>query len=506
MYSIRYPLACALGAIALVFAVATPAFAATPRVSSARITSPNVVTIVYTEPVYTNLADYGTFTGSLSNASLSSVSGSGSNIVTLTFAGTPFASTATGGLTISSNVHSTADNASLGGGPFNVTDGQAPLLSSFSMSSNLANGTVARTGDVLTVTFSGNESLSSVSTTIANHQVSASGYGAGPYTASYTLTSSDTQDTVPVSVTFTDAAGNMGNGSFMLGGGLGPRITSITSDATTAGTLNAGSTILFTLMLASPVPNAYVTGSYNGIQLTWTTNNGGATYNATYTVQNTHPSTSAPLQISNVTVRDPSGNVSVPASGYDVMKTINSQSFTISMAMAVSSPVPSGTQPRFGFYSPVDGTFTYGGSCTGVVLSAITGDNYISFNTLPDGVYSNCTITAMNYAGYKSNTLAVPTFVVGSGYVPTTVTTPTTPSSTDAIYAYVFTKALDVGSEGAEVTALQKLLKAEGLLTATPNGYFGQATRAAVKAFQKLHGIKQQGNVGPATRAALNAL
>ena len=57
---------------------------------------------------------------------------------------------------------------------------------------------------------------------------------------------------------------------------------------------------------------------------------------------------------------------------------------------------------------------------------------------------------------------------------------------------------------GNEVLELQKRLAAEGLLTATPNGYFGNATEAAVKAYQKAHGLDQKGFVGPGTRAALN--
>jgi peptidoglycan hydrolase-like protein with peptidoglycan-binding domain len=38
----------------------------------------------------------------------------------------------------------------------------------------------------------------------------------------------------------------------------------------------------------------------------------------------------------------------------------------------------------------------------------------------------------------------------------------------------------------------------------TPNGVFGPATEAAVKAFQKANGLAQVGFLGPGTRAALN--
>lgn len=71
--------------------------------------------------------------------------------------------------------------------------------------------------------------------------------------------------------------------------------------------------------------------------------------------------------------------------------------------------------------------------------------------------------------------------------------------------AYNFTKALSVGVRSNEVTELQKVLIAEGLLKVdAPTGYFGQLTRAAVIAFQKARGIAQAGVVGPLTRAELN--
>jgi peptidoglycan hydrolase-like protein with peptidoglycan-binding domain len=77
-------------------------------------------------------------------------------------------------------------------------------------------------------------------------------------------------------------------------------------------------------------------------------------------------------------------------------------------------------------------------------------------------------------------------------------------SSGSSSTKYVFTKALSSGSSGTEVLELQKRLKSEGYLNATPNGNYGPATVAAVKAYQKAKGLSQLGTVGPGTRAALN--
>ncbi len=71
-----------------------------------------------------------------------------------------------------------------------------------------------------------------------------------------------------------------------------------------------------------------------------------------------------------------------------------------------------------------------------------------------------------------------------------------------------FTKTLKKGSSGAEVVALQTLLESKSLLTmpaGVAKGYFGALTVSAVKAYQASKGIATVGQVGPATRLALNA-
>jgi len=70
---------------------------------------------------------------------------------------------------------------------------------------------------------------------------------------------------------------------------------------------------------------------------------------------------------------------------------------------------------------------------------------------------------------------------------------------------FFFTKPLLRGSRGDTVTELHKILIALGFLKiSAPTGYFGPLTFAAVKEYQKTHGIDQVGVVGPITRASLN--
>ncbi len=65
------------------------------------------------------------------------------------------------------------------------------------------------------------------------------------------------------------------------------------------------------------------------------------------------------------------------------------------------------------------------------------------------------------------------------------------------------TRMLRLGSQGEDVAALQRALKALGFYTATVDGDFGPITEAAVKAFQRQAGITVDGIVGPETWGAI---
>ncbi len=70
-----------------------------------------------------------------------------------------------------------------------------------------------------------------------------------------------------------------------------------------------------------------------------------------------------------------------------------------------------------------------------------------------------------------------------------------TPISSDTIS--------QVGSSGAEVTAIQEALKERGLFNHSITGYYGSITENAVLKFQKQQGISQTGIAGPITLKAL---
>lgn len=63
--------------------------------------------------------------------------------------------------------------------------------------------------------------------------------------------------------------------------------------------------------------------------------------------------------------------------------------------------------------------------------------------------------------------------------------------------------SLSRGSTGLQVIAMQKILYAAYANFPTPTGYFGPTTQAALKQWQKEHGIQQTGTIGPKTGAAM---
>jgi peptidoglycan L-alanyl-D-glutamate endopeptidase CwlK len=63
--------------------------------------------------------------------------------------------------------------------------------------------------------------------------------------------------------------------------------------------------------------------------------------------------------------------------------------------------------------------------------------------------------------------------------------------------------ALQNGSQGPDVNRLQQALNAAGFNVGQPDGAFGPATEAAVRAFQKAKGLSADGVAGVMTKAAL---
>jgi len=127
---------------------------------------------------------------------------------------------------------------------------------------------------------------------------------------------------------------------------------------------------------------------------------------------------------------------------------------------------------------------------TGTTITGATGSTTIPVGCQPGFAFSTqtgerCPVTT---------TPIVPVVPV----VPATTPPATAPASTAA-----FTKDLQFGDSGADVTRMQKLLIAKGYMKVAANGNFGPATKAALTAWQKAAGLPATGYFGPLSRATI---
>ncbi|MDP6771085.1 MAG: Ig-like domain-containing protein, partial [Anaerolineales bacterium] len=118
----------------------------------------------------------------------------------------------------------------------------------------------------------------------------------------------------------------------------------------------------------------------------------------------------------------------------------------IAEVTAVTTPTNDNT-PNYTFSSDEKGTITYGGSCSSSTTSAVSGNNAITFNTLSDGTYSDCTITVTDKAANESNLLTITTFEVDATASTLVETTSIASSTNDSTPDYTF-----VSSEAGTIT------------------------------------------------------
>ena len=515
------------------------AHAATPSVVSSKLTGSNTITIVYSEPVTTNSWNYTNFTGNLSGFGVTSISGSGSSVITLTLSGAPAVGNGTSGyLTIGSGVTSVSTQTAFPGGAYNITSAQAPILASVAVTVSNVGSTFSATGSQVQLTFSTNEAVVNPTVTLLGHTIGVSGTGTGPYTVNYALVSGDAQGTINATIMFTDMNGNSGSATVnVLSNGTGSTSNAngyVTSNANSTGILYAGNTIIFTVVPSIAEPNARsVTGSYNGVPLAWNTSNNGQTFTAVYTVAIGQSNTTYPLQISGVSIIDQYGNTIGPFSGSDIQKTITATAVAGPITIYQSNPVPSigaNQTPSYGFVSTEAGTIHYGGDCSSPTTNAVAGLNTVVFNTLAVGTHNNCTITVTDATGNTSSQLVISPFTIGTTATNSATSATAASGSTAAQIAALqsqlaqlqtqaavggttsggagtttaFTEFLSVGSQGAQVKALQTRLAADGFYSGAITGFYGSLTQTAVEKYQTAHGISPKGYVGPSTRTELN--
>lgn len=91
-----------------------------------------------------------------------------------------------------------------------VFDRTTPALSVVTIISGNANTSKARSGDVVTLNFTADESIQAPTVQVAGHTATAINTSANAWTASYTMTGTDAEGTVSFSIAFNDLSGNTG--------------------------------------------------------------------------------------------------------------------------------------------------------------------------------------------------------------------------------------------------------------------------------------------------------
>jgi hypothetical protein len=93
---------------------------------------------------------------------------------------------------------------------FNVTiqDTIAPTATSVAIVSDNANTSLAKEGNIITVSFTTSEPVNTPTATIAGKTATVTNTSGNDYTATYTLTAAETQGVASIAIDFTDIAGN----------------------------------------------------------------------------------------------------------------------------------------------------------------------------------------------------------------------------------------------------------------------------------------------------------
>ena len=241
----------------------------------------------------------------VSGGALSNFAATSSTVYTATF--TPSGAGATTIDVASSKFTDAAGNNNTAATQFNWTyDGTAPTLSSVSMASNNSTNTQAVADDVVTLTFTASEAISTPVVTfqsggaaIADTSITYTNTSGNTWTAAYTVNASDTSGAVTFSIAFTDTVGNSGTAvtttsdSTSVTASLdttAPTLSSVsivTNNAITS-VANDGDVITLTLTASEAINYSnVVTFKSGGAAITDTsvtyTNTSGSTWTAAYT-------------------------------------------------------------------------------------------------------------------------------------------------------------------------------------------------------------------------------
>ncbi|SDM82397.1 hypothetical protein SAMN05421820_105136, partial [Pedobacter steynii] len=311
----------------------TPTIVSITRIGNANINTASAQFLVtFSENVTgVNTSDFSiTNSGSITGAAVTFVSGSNATR-------TVTVNTGTGSGTLRLNLQSsgtgiinTIGNEIQGGytsGEIYTIDKANPTLTAVSIASNNANTAKAKTGDLVTLSFTASETIGTpVVSILGNPATAITNTSGNDWTATYTTQAADADGVVPFNIAFTDIAGNAGtaatattNASSVTLDKALPTLTTvaIVSNNASNQTAKTGNiiTLSFTASEGVALPVVTIAGS-----AAVTTSAGGNSFTATYTLTGAETGGVIPFSIA---FTDLAGNVGTP-----VTATTNSSSVT----------------------------------------------------------------------------------------------------------------------------------------------------------------------------------
>ena len=194
-------------------------------------------------------------------------------------------------------------------GASNITfDKTNPTIISQVLTTSNSNPNYAKTGDTVTLTFTSSEGIQAPNVTIAGHTLTATNTSGNNWTATYTMTASDTEGLVAYTIDFTDSAGNTGatinTNSTISFDKTTPTLPTITITTTNTNSLFAkiGDTITVAFIESEPIQTPVVTIAGHNVTVS---NQLGITWVAEYTL--TASDTEGPIAYT-IAYQDAAGN------------------------------------------------------------------------------------------------------------------------------------------------------------------------------------------------------
>jgi gliding motility-associated-like protein len=287
-------------------------------------------------------------TGTISNPLITAVTGSGTTWNVTVYTGPTGSGNLTLNMVNSNGLAPGLSNTLPFAGQVITIDKTPPVMTTVSISSNNANTTLAKTGDIVTLNFTASEPIITATATVAGNLVTPTNTTGNNWTGSYTLKATDPEGDIAFSVGSTDAVGNLGVVATAT-----TASTTVTYDRTLPAIASitrvnpspsGAATVQYTITFAEPVTgvdagdfalttSAFIAGT-SIASLTGT----GTTYTAVINTGSGNGTIRLDLKATGTGITDAAGNVANAAFTTGQVYTIGKIGVTITNPATVCSP------------------------------------------------------------------------------------------------------------------------------------------------------------------------